>query len=81
MAGKTSKRAARSENEEFRRQCERSILRRVEDRIRFGWFRNPDPVKDLGVNRSFETMQAYRRFCEQSYPAYFGYARPGPPAP
>ena len=65
----------------FRRQCERSMRRGVDDRIRFGWFRNPDPVKDLGVNRSFATMQAYRRFCEKNYPEYFGYARPGRPVP
>ena len=76
MAGTTSRRAPRSADEEFRRQCERSILRSVDDRIRFGWFRNPDPVKDLGVNRSFATLQAYRQFCEDNYPEYFGYARP-----
>ena len=70
-----------SADEEFRRQCERSILRGVDNRIRFGWFRNPNPVKDLGVNRSFETMEAYRRFCEENYPEYYGYARPAAPAP
>ena len=81
MAGKASKRAASSAEAEFRRQCERSIRRSVDDRIRFGWFRNPDPVKDRGVIRSFESLQAYRRFCEENYPAYFGYARPGRSAP
>ncbi|MBI3376758.1 MAG: hypothetical protein HY017_34020 [Betaproteobacteria bacterium] len=71
----------RSADEEFRRQCERSILRGVDNRIRFGWFRNPNPVKDLGVNRAFETMEAYRRFCEENYPEYYGYARPAAPVP
>lgn len=33
------------ELEEFRRQCERQLRRPLADRIRFGFFRNPDPVK------------------------------------
>ena len=64
----------RDELAEFRRQCERQLRRPVADRIRFGFFRNPDPVRDAGVNRSFASMREYRKFCEESYPAYFGYA-------
>lgn len=68
----------RDELEEFRRQCERQLRRPVAERIRFGFFRNPDPVRDASVNRSFASMREYRRFCAQSYPAHFGYARPTP---
>ena len=68
----------RDELEEFRHQCERQLRRPVADRIRFGFFRNPDPVKDAGVTRSFSTMREYRRFCARNYPAHFGYARPAP---
>jgi hypothetical protein len=64
------------EFEEFRRQCERQLARPLSGRIRFGFFRNPNPVRDAGVNRSFASMHDYRQFCEQSYPAHFGYARP-----
>ena len=70
--------ASHADLDDFRRQCERQLARPVSDRIRFGFFRNANPVRDAGVNRSFSSMREYRRFCEQGYPAYFGYARPGP---
>ena len=66
------------EMRDFRRQCERQLRRPVADRIRFGFFHNPDPVRDAGVNRSFSSMREYRQFCASSYPAHFGYARPAP---
>jgi hypothetical protein len=62
--------------EEFRRHGARQLARPLSDRIRFGFFRNPNPVRDAGANRSFASMSEYRRFCEERYPAYFGYARP-----
>ena len=66
--------------EDFRRQCERQLARSLDERIRFGFFRNPDPVRDRNLNRSFASLGEYRRFCEESYPAWFGYARPAPEA-
>ena len=63
--------------EDFRRQCERQLRRPLAERIRFGFFRNPNPVRDEGRNRAFESLEAYRRFCEASYPECYGYARPG----
>lgn len=68
----------RDELQDFRRQCERQLRRPLAARIRFGFFRNPDPVRDAGVNRSFSTMRDYRKFCAQSYPPHFGYARAAP---
>ena len=65
-----------SDLSDFRRQCERQLARPLADRIRFGFFRNPDPVRDSNTNRSFGSMSEYRRFCEEHYPAYFGHARP-----
>lgn len=61
----------RDELADFRRQCERQLRRSVPDRIRFGFFRNPDPVREAGLNRSFSSMREYRRFCAQSYPLPF----------
>ncbi|OGA05760.1 MAG: hypothetical protein A3D95_03090 [Betaproteobacteria bacterium RIFCSPHIGHO2_12_FULL_69_13] len=61
---------------DFRSQCERQLARRLESRIRFGFFRNANPVRDEGINRSFASMDEYRRFCERRYPAYYGYSRP-----
>lgn len=64
------------ELEDFRMQCRRQLARPLSERIRFGFFRNPNPVRDTNRNRAFGSMQEYRRYCERTYPAYFGYARP-----
>jgi hypothetical protein len=64
----------RDELADFRRQCERQLRRPVADRIRFGFFRNPDPVRDAATNRSFSSLREYRAFCARSYPPHFGYA-------
>jgi len=66
---------AEMELEDFRMQCRRQLARPVSERIRFGFFRNPNPVRDSNRNLAFGSMQEYRRYCEQAYPAYFGYAR------
>jgi len=66
----------RPDLEEFRRQCVRQLARPVSARIRYGFFRNPDPVRDSNRNLAFASMRGYRKFCEDSYPEYFGYARP-----
>lgn len=68
--------ASDSDLEEFRRPCERQLARTVAERIRFGFFRDPNPVRVAGANRSFGSMSEYRHFCEEHFPAYFGYARP-----
>lgn len=67
--------------EEFRKQCRRQLARPLADRVRFGFFRNPDPIRDANRNYTFSSMPEYRRFCERSYPSYFGYGRAGDPAP
>lgn len=55
----------------------RQLARPISARIRYGFFRNPNPVRDVNRNRAFGSMNEYRRFCEENYPDYFGYARPG----
>lgn len=62
-------------DEDFAAQCERQLKRTLDDRIRFGFFRNPEPVRDQGTNRSFSSMEEYRRFCDEHYPEHFGYRR------
>jgi hypothetical protein len=68
---------SRDDLDDFKRQCLRQLARPVSARIRYGFFRNPNPVRDLNGNRAFSSMDEYRRFCEEHYPDYFGYARPG----
>jgi hypothetical protein len=62
---------------DFRRQCVRQLARPVAARIRYGFFRNPNPVRDSNRNLAFGSMSEYRKFCEDHYPDYFGHARPG----
>ena len=62
--------------DDFRQQCIRQLARPVAARIRFGFFRNANPVRDWNRNLAFDSMSDYRAFCESNYPAYFGYARP-----
>lgn len=71
----------RPDLEDFRLQCVRQLARPVSARIRYGFFRNPNPVRDSSRNRSFGSMAEYRQFCEDCYPEYFGYARPGRATP
>ena len=73
-----TRQVAAAELEDFHRQCRRQIGRPVSARIRFGFFRNANPLRDSNANRSFASMDEYRRFCERYYPPYFGYARPEP---
>lgn len=63
------------ENLLFAEQCRRQLRRSLSDRIRFGFFRNPNPVRDQNVNRSFASLEQYRRFCEERYPEHYGYRR------
>ena len=50
----------------------------IENRMRFGWFRArtfPGVHIPREPYRSFETMKAYRDWCEQGYPAFYGYRK------
>ncbi|MEK6245249.1 MAG: hypothetical protein AABM33_12220 [Pseudomonadota bacterium] len=66
---------AARENSLFAEQCRRQLRRPLSDRIRFGFFRNPNPVRDQNVNRSFASLEQYQRFCEERYPEHYGYRR------
>lgn len=66
---------AARENLLFAKQCRRQLRRPLSDRIRFGFFRNPNPVRDQNVNRSFSSLEQYQRFCEERYPEHYGYRR------
>jgi hypothetical protein len=44
-------------------------------RFRYAFIRTYKPVLDDAPYRSFDTMQDYRRWCEQNLPAWLGYGR------
>jgi hypothetical protein len=68
--------ADEQEMERFREQCRRQMARPIEERIKYGFYRIYRPVMDDAPWRSFESMQAYRDWCEANLPEYLGHKRP-----
>ena len=61
--------------EQFREQCRRQMDRPLALRLRYGFCRTYKPVLDDASYRAFDTMEDYRRWCEQNLPDWLGYAR------
>lgn len=55
----------------------------LEERFRYGFIKTYRPVLDDADYRSFETMEDYRRWCEENLPDWLGFGRapPEPPPP
>lgn len=58
---------------DFREQCRRQLKRSVEERIKYGFFKNYKPVLDDVDYRSFEKMEDYRKWADENLPRYLGY--------
>ena len=61
---------------QWREQCRRQLQRDVKSRMLFGFARVYKPVMDDAPYRIFESMAAYRAWCEQHLPKYLGDFRP-----
>ncbi|MHB8520100.1 MAG: hypothetical protein ACYDH9_05025 [Limisphaerales bacterium] len=59
----------------FREQCRRQMERPLALRIKYGFSRIHKPVLDDAPWRSFDSMTAYRAWCEANLPDYLGYKR------
>ncbi len=59
--------------EDFREQCRRQLKRSVDQRIKYGFFRNYKPVEDDEPIRIFEKMEDYRKWAHENLPRYLGY--------
>lgn len=59
--------------DDFREQCRRQLKRSLEDRFKYGFFRNYKPILDDDRNRVFKTMLAYREWADASLPKYLGF--------
>ncbi len=57
--------------EEFEAAARRSL----ETRINYSFIHTYKPVLDDAPYRSFETMEEYRRWCEENLPSWLGYGR------
>ena len=58
---------------DFKEQCERSLQRSIEDRMRYGFNYVYKPVLDDAEWRSFDSMEEYRQWCRENLPEYLGY--------
>ena len=57
----------------FREQCRRQLNRSIDERIKYGFFKNYKPVLDDVKYRSFEKMSDYRKWADENLPRYLGY--------
>jgi len=56
-------------------EFEAAARRPLEVRMRYAFIRTYKPVLDDADYRSFDTMESYRQWCEQSLPGWLGYGR------
>jgi len=54
---------------------EAAARRPLAERFRYSFIRTYKPVLDDAPYRSFDTMEEYRRWCEQNLPDWLGYGR------
>jgi hypothetical protein len=59
--------------EDFKEQCRRQLERSVEERIKYGFFRQYKPILDDEPFRVFEKMEDYRKWMDENLPRYLGY--------
>jgi hypothetical protein len=60
---------------EWLEEFEAAAKRSLETRMRYAFIRTCKPVLDDGSYRSFDTMEEYRRWCEEALPDWLGYGR------
>ena len=54
---------------------EANAKRPLEVRMRYAFIQTYKPVLDDEPYRAFETMESYRRWCEERLPSWLGYGR------
>ena len=67
--------ADKSVKSEWEAEFEAAARRPLPVRMRYGFIRTYKPVLDDEPYRSFETMEEYRRWCEENLPDWLGYGR------
>ncbi len=56
-------------------EFEAAARRPLAQRFRYSFVRTYKPVLDDARYRSFESMEEYRRWCEENLPDWLGYGR------
>ena len=54
---------------------EANAKRPLQVRMRYAFIHTYKPVLDDATYRAFDTMDAYRQWCEESLPSWLGYGR------
>ncbi len=54
---------------------EAAALRPLATRMKYSFIRTYRPVLDDAPYRAFDTMEQYRRWCEENLPDWLGYGR------
>lgn len=60
-------------DKDFREQCRRQLNRSLEERIKYGFFKQYKPVLDDVEYRAFDKMEDYRKWADENLPRYLGY--------
>ena len=83
-SGRTSARDARAEEplgtgesipRDWLEDFEAAARRPLRTRMRYAFIKTYKPVLDDAPYRSFDTMEDYRRWCEDNLPDWLGYGR------
>jgi hypothetical protein len=56
-------------------EFEAAARRPLKERMKYAFIRTYKPVLDDEPFRAFDTMEDYRRWCEESLPEWLGYRR------
>lgn len=56
-------------------EFEAASRRPLAQRMKYAFIRTYKPVLDDAAYRSFDTMEEYRRWCEENLPSWLGYGR------
>ena len=60
---------------EWLEEFEAAARRPLEVRMRYSFIKTYKPILEDAPYRSFDTMEEYRRWCEENLPDWLGYAR------
>ncbi len=60
---------------EWLKEFQAAARRPLEVRFRYAFIRTYKPVLDDALYRAFDTMEDYRRWCEENLPDWLGYGR------
>ena len=61
--------------QEWLEEFEAAARRPLETRMRYAFIKTYKPVMDDATYRSFDTIEDYRRWCEENLPTWLGYGR------